>query len=181
MSPKLSHWVHLAASLGAVIIAWLLNQEASGALVVPAVGITALTAVGTFLGWYNGSAFSSRAKAKAVVPPLPILCIVLAMLGVSCTASQANTAKSAADVVATLAGDVCSLLSQDDPTAPTWAQVACKVEGVAAPVVVSVPWSAWLVAQGTTLAEAKKAKAKGPHALLFGSHGEYTLTSTAGY
>jgi hypothetical protein len=60
-----------------------------------------------------------------------------------------------AGIVVTVAGDVCKLISQDDPTAPEWATVACTVEGVAGQVVVSLPWSSWTSAQGQTLAQAK--------------------------
>jgi hypothetical protein len=59
-----------------------------------------------------------------------------------------------ANTVVTVAGDVCKLVAQDDPTEPQWAQVACVVEGIAGPVVVSLPWSSWVSAQGQTAASA---------------------------
>jgi hypothetical protein len=130
-------------------------------------------------------ALQNSLSARTVVSvSAPVAASVLLIAGMSlsetaCTASQAKALQTAANVVVTVAGDVCQLQSQDDPTAPTWAQVLCKVEGQAGPVLVSVPWSSWLVAQGQTLAASKKAK--GPHARIYGPRGEVTVTSAEGY
>jgi len=64
-------------------------------------------------------------------------------------------APAIAQEAVTVAGDVCKLVSQDDPAAPAWVQVACAVEGVAGPIVVSLPWQSWTSAQGQTTAQMK--------------------------
>ncbi len=54
-----------------------------------------------------------------------------------------KSVQTAVDAGITLTGDVCSLLSQDDPNAPQWAKVSCQVEGQAAPIVLNLPWATW--------------------------------------
>ena len=66
-----------------------------------------------------------------------------------------SVAGTLTDAVVTVAGDVCKLLSQDDPTEPQWATVACTVEGVVGSVVVTLPWASWTSANGQTSAQAK--------------------------
>jgi|HubBroStandDraft_1064217.scaffolds.fasta_scaffold05466_6 hypothetical protein len=84
-----------------------------------------------------------------------LLSAFVALSGVLVITSSCAQAGTIADVAVTVAGDVCKLISQDDPNAPTWAQVACSVEGVAGPVIVSLPWSSWTAAQGQTAAQVK--------------------------
>ena len=81
--------------------------------------------------------------------------IAAAMVMVGC----GMTAQQVASLSTTLATDACSLLSVDVPNAPTVAQVICKVEGQAAPIVVSLPWSAWQAAN-TPAAKAAMIKAR---------------------
>jgi hypothetical protein len=54
-----------------------------------------------------------------------------------------KSVQTAVDAGLTLTGDVCQLLSQDDPSAPQWAKVSCQVEGAAAPIVLNLPWASW--------------------------------------
>ena len=90
---------------------------------------------------------------------LPFFCVLLVRL-VGCAEAGAI-----ADGAAVVAGDVCRLVEQDDPTAPQWATVLCTVEGLAAPVAVSLPWSSWATAQGQTVAQAKAARRKRPSSM----------------
>jgi hypothetical protein len=95
------------------------------------------------------------AKKDAKKGPPPLATGLLFLLVTGCAAVPA--------LVVTIAGDVCKLVAQDDPTEPQWAQVACTIEGEAGPVIVELPWSSWISAQGQTSAQAKafaKAKAK---------------------
>jgi hypothetical protein len=80
--------------------------------------------------------------------------LVLVLLGLT----ACPEAQTAADVAVTLAGDVCKLVSQDDPTAPQWVQVACQVEGLAGPVIVALPYASWTSAQGQAAAQAAALK-----------------------
>jgi hypothetical protein len=66
--------------------------------------------------------------------------IVLALVGCGMTAQQW------ANIGITVSQDVCTFISQDDPNAPTSVKVACKVDGIAAPVLVNLPWNAWQAA-----------------------------------
>jgi hypothetical protein len=79
----------------------------------------------------------------------------LARIALLLLAGCGLTAQQDANIAVTITGDLCSLLSQDDPTAPQWVQIACTVEGVAGQVVVTLPWNSWTSAQGQTLAQAK--------------------------
>ena len=67
-----------------------------------------------------------------------ITAVVLATAGLGCAAAQ-----QIATTVVDVSSDVCTLISQNDPTAPTSVQVACKVEGSVGPVVLNLPWAAW--------------------------------------
>jgi hypothetical protein len=77
---------------------------------------------------------------------------LLFSLAALCSCAEGATI---ANVAVTVAGDVCKLVAQDDPSAPAWATVACAVEGVVGPVVVTLPWASWSSAAGQTSAMAK--------------------------
>lgn len=54
-----------------------------------------------------------------------------------------TSAQQVVNTVVNLSNEACTLISQDDPTAPTSVQVVCKIENQASPVVVNLPWNAW--------------------------------------
>jgi hypothetical protein len=82
--------------------------------------------------------------------------IATALVTTGCGAS----AQQVVNEVVTVSNDVCTFISQNDPTAPTAVQVACKVENQAAPVVVNLPWAAWqaMIAKPAAARTAPKAK-----------------------
>jgi hypothetical protein len=80
--------------------------------------------------------------------------IATALATTGCGAS----AQQIVNDVVNVSTDVCTFISQNDPTAPTSVQVACKITGSASPVVVNLPWSAWqAMITGTTTTAARTA------------------------
>jgi hypothetical protein len=50
---KLPHWLQLVLALAVVILAWVMQQASSGALVLPAAVMSALTVLSTVLGLFT--------------------------------------------------------------------------------------------------------------------------------
>ena|SRR5579863_925420 len=96
---------------------------------------------------------------KAVVFALALVAVVFvgAPIASFCTACTPAATQAVAQGVATIAGDVCQVVAQDDPNVPSWFQVACKIEGQAAPLVAVVSADAWALAQKSS---SKKVPAK---------------------
>jgi len=61
---KLPHWAQLAIALAVIVVTWVMNEQASGALVLPAAVVSVLTVVKTVLGLFSGSA-SGKAPAAS--------------------------------------------------------------------------------------------------------------------
>jgi hypothetical protein len=64
---KLPHWAQLLLGLAVVIITWVMQQNSSGALVLPAVAVTVLTIVKTTIGLMSDSMKTSAARAAGEV------------------------------------------------------------------------------------------------------------------
>jgi heme A synthase len=65
MQVKLPHWAQLLFAFLAVALAWLMQQQTSGNLTLPAWGVTILSLVNVALGWWSTSV-SPSLNAKAV-------------------------------------------------------------------------------------------------------------------
>ena len=79
---KLPHYLQLGAGLAIIIITWIIQQNASGGLVLPAVAITVLTLVKSTLGLLTDSVPTAlRAKAAARAARLAALCVFFCGLG----------------------------------------------------------------------------------------------------
>jgi hypothetical protein len=98
-----------------------------------------------------------KAVKLAPIKPPPLACLTLLVLVIGCSSAQ-----QIADVAVTVAGDVCKLVAQDDPTEPQWAQVACTVEGASGQVIVELPWASWTSALAQAKARASVMKKVSP-------------------
>jgi hypothetical protein len=89
-----------------------------------------------------------------------LIAIVLSTLTtLGATGCSGTTPQTAVNAGLTLTADICQLISQDDPSAPQWVQVACQTESQVAPVVVSLPWSTWQSMLGVKAATTAAARA----------------------
>ena len=78
---KLPHWAQLVLGLLVVVIAWVMNQTASGALVLPAAVLTLLTIVKTVIGIMSDAAgVPSQAEKRGFAP----FKLVLALAAAGC-------------------------------------------------------------------------------------------------
>jgi hypothetical protein len=71
---KLPHWAALVIALVGIIITWVLQQEAAGTLVLPALAVTVLLAIQPILTWLSPSASPAMnrmavARHDSLFPP----------------------------------------------------------------------------------------------------------------
>jgi len=60
MNLKLPHWAQLVLAFAVVAVTWVMNEQANGALVLPAIAVSVLTLVKTVLGLVSDSVSSSK-------------------------------------------------------------------------------------------------------------------------
>ena len=106
---KLPHWAQLLVSLISCVLGWLVAQNTSGALVLPAYAVATLPWVSLVLGWMSSSV-SAKVNAKAALGAAAKVAsaALLAMVLVACTQAQAQVVTNAvftADQAACLAAN----------------------------------------------------------------------------
>lgn len=77
---KLPHWAFMALGLVAIVITWIMNQQADGQLVLPATVLTVLTVLRTVIGMLAPSVSAkvnvAAARRAPTVPPMAVLLLV---------------------------------------------------------------------------------------------------------
>lgn len=90
MDLKLPHWAQLALGLAALVVSWLIHQQSSGALDLPAGVMAALTMASTALGLVSGSALSGKAAKPAGFARIDMLLVLVAVGAIGCAWFKAN-------------------------------------------------------------------------------------------
>lgn len=95
---KLPHWAQLALALAVVVITWVMNANASGQLVLPALLVTILTIAKTAIGMLTDSVPTAMAAARRAAGRTLSVGLVLIGLGAlteeetGCSAAQKSAA-----------------------------------------------------------------------------------------
>jgi hypothetical protein len=128
---KVGHWVQMALGLVLLVLTWVLDQQAHGALALPASVMSALLVLKTVLGLLTPSVIPSTniaavAKASLRPPPLPgpivgMLCLALAVLGSSGCGFLAAAVPGVIDIV-----DAECAQAEKQPI-PGWLDFLCTV------------------------------------------------------
>lgn len=123
---KLPHWAQILLGLAVVVITWVMQQNSSGALVLPAVAVTVLTVVKTTIGLLSDSMKTSAARAAGAVITMLVLAffsvrVLTACFGpgavvptvdfAACVAEDAFEKKPIATIVTDCGGDVPAVIA----------------------------------------------------------------------
>jgi hypothetical protein len=95
---KLPHWAQLGIALSVVVVTWIVQQTTSGALVLPAAAVSALTILQTVLGIFSTSASPTRnAVAVAAARTLSVFGLLAGLAFVAGSATSCAQAKTIVD------------------------------------------------------------------------------------
>lgn len=120
---KLPHWAQILLGLATVVLAWVMQQESSGALVLPAAAVTAITLVKTLVGVFSSSASPATnivagkmaaRKLAGIAGATLALCVILGG-SLACQACSPATISKVETV--SIDSTVCVLNHFSDPPA----------------------------------------------------------------
>lgn len=100
---KLPHWAQLVLGLAVVVITWIMAQNASGQLVLPAILVTVLTIVKTTIGMLTDSVSTSSARTTGGRAVAIALWLTVGIFGARTLTACALAAKAAPSGAALLA------------------------------------------------------------------------------